>query len=228
MPNILIVEDDKTIAEALKFAIEYEGFNCEWFTTGGEALHYFEHNQVDLTILDLGLPDIAGFDVLRNIRRSSTTPVIVLTARHASEDQVVALEGLEADDYIVKENGSDSPRIIIAKIKALLRRTKPSAKKTNSVFSFNEALQKLSFKDQVLSLTPAECKILTHLVKHPNQVFTRRILLSVIHDRETGSDESTINTHIKSIRKTLKKIDQDKKYITTHRGIGYSLILWIY
>ncbi|MEO1890104.1 MAG: response regulator [Candidatus Thioglobus sp.] len=225
MPNILIVEDDKTIAEALVFALEISGFNCKWFTTGGEALHHLENNSIDLILLDIGLPDIDGFDVLRIIRKQSNIPVIILTARGESEDQVLALEGHEADDYVVKKSGSDSPRIIIAKIKALLRRTKPSVKKTNSVFDFNEALQKLSFKGQVLSLTPAECKILTHLVKNPNRVFTRKILLSVIHDKQTGSDESTINTHIKSIRKTLGKIDQENKYITTHRGIGYSLIL---
>ncbi len=225
MPNILIVEDDKTIAEALVFALENSHFNCQWFVTGGEALQHFENNPVDLVLLDIGLPDIDGFDVLRIIRKQADTPVIILTARGESEDQVVALEGHEADDYIVKKCGSDSPRIIIAKIKALLRRSKPSVKKTSSVFCFNEALQQLSFKEKVLTLTPAECKILTHFVKNPNRIFSREVLLSVIHDGPVGSDVATINTHIKSIRRSLKKIDQENAYITTHRGLGYSLIL---
>ncbi len=225
MPNILIVEDDITIAEALVFALENSGFKCNWFTTGGEALNHFEHNDVDLVLLDIGLPDIDGFDVLRIIRKQADTPVIILTARGESEDQVLALEGHEADDYIVKESGSDSPRIIIAKIKALLRRSKPEIKKDNSVFSFNEALQRLSFRGEVLTLTPAECKILTHLVKNPNRIFTRQVLLSVIHDGPIGSDINTINTHIKSIRKALAKIEKDSDYITTHRGLGYSLVL---
>ncbi len=225
MINILIVEDDITIAEALVFALENSGFKCKWFTTGGEALNHFEHNDVDLVLLDIGLPDIDGFDVLRIIRKQSNTPVIILTARSESEDQVLALEGHEADDYIVKESGSDSPRIIIAKIKALLRRSKPEVKKNNSVFSFNEALQQLSFRGEVLTLTPAECKILTHLVKNPNRIFTRQVLLSVIHDGPIGSDITTINTHIKSIRKALAKIEKGSKYITTHRGLGYSLVL---
>ena len=223
--DILLVEDDSTIAEALVFALENSGFKCQWFTTGGEALDYFKHHDICLVLLDIGLPDIDGFDVLRIIRKQSDTPVIILTARGESEDQVLALEGHEADDYIVKESGSDSPRIIIAKIKAILRRSKSEVKKNNSVFNFNEALQQLSFKGQRLMLTPAECKILTHLVKNPNRIFTRQALLSVIHDGPIGSDIATINTHIKSIRKALAKIEKDSEYITTHRGLGYSLVL---
>lgn len=229
MPNILIVEDDKTIAEAMIFRLKSTGFSCQWFTTGGEALHYFENNKIDLVLLDLTLPDLDGFEILRIIRRESDIPVIILTARSDPEDQVLGLEGLGADAYILKNGDSSSnninPRVMIAQIKAVLKRSKPVVKKDNSIFSFNEALQQISFKGEVLTLTPAECKILAHLVKNPNRAITRSTLLSIIHNGPIGSDESTINTHIKSIRRNLKKIDPDNKYINTHRGIGYSLIL---
>ena len=227
MPNILIVEDDKTIAEAMIFRLKNSGFSCQWFATGGEALNHLKNFEVDLILLDIGLPDIDGFDVLRIIRRESNIPVIILTARNESEDQVLALEGLEADAYIIKKGGSDDPRVMIAQIKAVLKRSKsvPVAKKNNAIFELDEALQQVLFKGQALNLTPAERKILTHLIKDPNRAISRKTLLSIIYDGPVGSDESVITTHVKSIRRTLKKIDPDNQYIHTHRGTGYSLIL---
>ena len=226
MPNILLVEDDQTIAEALKFALENSAFSCNWFTTGSEALNHFSNNQVDLVLLDIGLPDIEGFDVLRHIRRTHDTPVIMLTARGESTDQVLALEGLEADDYIIKESGSDSPRVIIAKIKALLRRSENSASIENKNVSnadlvFNEAMQQVSLKGEVLDLTNAECRILEYFIKHPNRILTRSELLNAMHDLPTGSDETTINTHMRSIRNKIKAMNGGD-YIETHRGLGYS------
>lgn len=225
MPNILIVEDDKTIAEAMIFRLNTNGFNCQWFATGGEALNHLKNFEVDLILLDLGLPDIDGFDVLRIIRKESDIPVIILTARNESEDQVLALEGLEADAYIIKKGGSDDPRVMIAQIKAVLKRSKPKAEKNNAIFEVDEGLQQVIFKGEALNLTPAERKILTHLIKNPNRAISRKILLSIIYDGPVGSDESVITTHVKSIRRTLKKIDPVNKHIHTHRGIGYSLIL---
>ena len=225
MPNILLVEDDRTIAEALKFSLENSAFSCSWFTTGGEALDYFANNQVDLVLLDIGLPDIEGFDVLRHIRRTHNTPVVMLTARGDSTDQVLALEGLEADDYIIKESGSDSPRVIIAKIKAILKRSSIQGqtldKPAGSDLAFNEAMQQVSFKGQVLDLTNAECKILEYFIKHPNRILARSELLNAMHNLPTGSDENTINTHIKSIRRKISDIGGGD-YIETHRGLGYS------
>ena len=225
MPNILLVEDDQTIAEALKFSLENSAFSCSWFTTGGEALDYFANNQVDLVLLDIGLPDIEGFDVLRHIRRTHNTPVVMLTARGDSTDQVLALEGLEADDYIIKESGSDSPRVIIAKIRAILKRSSTQSQildtPTDYDLIFNEAMQQVSFKGKVLDLTNAECKILEYFIKHPKRILARSELLNAMHNLPTGSDENTINTHIKSIRKKIGDIG-GKDYIETHRGLGYS------
>ena len=220
MQHILIVEDDKTIAESIAFILEQDSFSCQWFDNGTDALDYVENNAVDLMLLDVGLPDMSGFDVLRKVRIKSDLPVVIITARDDESDQVLALEGLGANGYITKPF---SPRLVVAHVRSQLRRNRTD-KNPKSKFSINQAMQRALFHDQELTLTPAEFKILSHLIKHPNQVHTREYLMNIIWDRPHGSDEKTINTHIKSIRKRLHEIDEMNDYIETHRGIGYSLI----
>ena len=219
MQHILIVEDDKTIAESIAFILEQDSFSCQWFDSGRDALNYLENNKVDLMLLDVGLPDMSGFDVLRKVRTKSGLPVVIISARDDESDQVLALEGLGANGYITKPF---SPRLVVAHVRAQLRRERTD-NNFESKFSINQALQRVIFHNQELTLTPAEFKILSHLIKHPNQVHTREYLMSIIWDRPHGSDVKTINTHIKSIRKRLQEIDEIDP-IETHRGIGYSLI----
>ena len=220
MQHILIVEDDRTIAESIIFILEQDSFSCQWFDNGLDALDYVENNAVDLMLLDVGLPDMSGFDVLRKVRIESDLPVVIISARDDESDQVLALEGLGANGYITKPF---SPRLVVAHVRAQLRRERAD-NNPESKFSINQAMQRVLFHDQELTLTPAEFKILSHLIKHPNQVHTREYLMSIIWDRPHGSDERTINTHIKSIRKRLHEIDEMSDPIETHRGIGYSLI----
>ena len=223
MQHILIVEDDRTIAESITFILEQDSFSCQWFDNGGDALDYVENNAVDLMLLDVGLPDMSGFDVLRKLRTKSDLPVVIISARDDESDQVLALEGLGANGYIPKPF---SPRLVVAHVRSQLRRSR-TAKNPESKFSINQAMQKISFHNQELTLTPTEFKILSHLIEHPNQVHTREYLMKNIWDEPHGSDESTINTHIKSIRKRLQEIDElcdPQKLILTNRGIGYSLI----
>jgi two-component system catabolic regulation response regulator CreB len=219
MQHILIVEDDRTIAESITFILEQDSFSCQWFDNGSDALDYVENNAVDLMLLDVGLPDMSGFDVLRKLRIKSDLPVVIISARDDESDQVLALEGLGANGYITKPF---SPRIVVAHVRSQLRRNRTD-KNSRSKFSINQAMQKISFHNQELTLTPLEFKILSHLIQHPNQVHTREYLMNNIWDRPHGSDEKTINTHIKSIRKRLLEIDESDP-IETHRGIGYSLI----
>lgn len=223
MQHILIVEDDRTIAESIAFILEKDSFSCQWFDNGLGALDYLDNNDVDLMLLDVGLPDISGFDVLRKVRAKSEIPVVIISARDDEADQVLGLEGLGANGYVTKPL---SPRLVVAHVRAQLRhlRSEPEPKSQQSKFGINEAMQKVLFANQELVLTPAEFKILSHLVKHPNRVHSREYLLSIIWDRPHGSDVKTINTHIKSIRKRLHEIDDKSEYIETHRGIGYSLI----
>ena len=220
MQHILIVEDDRTIAESIAFILEQDSFSCQWFNNGRDTLDYIENNEVDLMLLDVGLPDMSGFDVLRKVRIKSDLPVIIISARDDESDQVLGLEGLGANGYITKPF---SPRLVVAHVRSQLRRDRTD-KNPKSKFSINQAMQRALFHDQELTLTPAEFKILSHLIKHPNQVHTREYLMNIIWDRPHGSDEKTINTHIKSIRKRLHEIDEMNDYIETHRGIGYSLI----
>ena len=220
MQHILIVEDDRTIAESIAFILEQDSFSCQWFDNGRDALDYIENNEVDLMLLDVGLPDMSGFDVLRKVRIKSDLPVIIISARDDESDQVLGLEGLGANGYITKPF---SPRLVVAHVRSQLRRDRTD-KNPKSKFSINQAMQRVLFHNHELVLTPAEFKILSHLIKHPNQVHTREYLMNIIWDRPHGSDEKTINTHIKSIRKRLHEIDEMNDYIETHRGIGYSLI----
>ena len=220
MQHILIVEDDRTIAESIAFILEQDSFSCQWFDNGRDALDYIGNNEVDLMLLDVGLPDMSGFDVLRKVRIKSDLPVIIISARDDESDQVLGLEGLGANGYITKPF---SPRLVVAHVRSQLRRDRTD-KNPKSKFSINQAMQRVLFHNQELVLTPAEFKILSHLIKHPNQVHTREYLMNIIWDRPHGSDEKTINTHIKSIRKRLHEIDEMNDYIETHRGIGYSLI----
>ena len=220
MQHILIVEDDRTIAESITFILEQDSFSCQWFDNGGDALDYVENNAVDLMLLDVGLPDMSGFDVLRKVRIESDLPVVIISARDDESDQVLALAGLGANGYIPKPF---SPRLVVAHVRAQLRR-KRTDNNPESKFSINQAMQKVMFHNQELTLTPAEFKILSHMIKHPNQVHTREYLKSIIWDRPHGSDIKVINTHIKSIRKRLHEIDEMSDPIETHRGIGYSLI----
>ena len=223
MQHILIVEDDKTIAESIIFILEQDSFSCQWFDNGLDALDYVENNAVDLMLLDVGLPDMSGFDVLRKVRIESDLPVVIISARDDESDQVLALEGLGANGYITKPF---SPRLVVAHVRSQLRRDR-TGKNPKSKFSINQAMQKILFHNQELTLTQTEFKILSHLIKHPNQVHSRDYLMNNIWDKPHGSDEKTINTHIKSIRKRLHEIDElidPQKLIVTHRGIGYSLL----
>ena len=222
MRHILIVEDDRTIAESIAFILEQDSFSCQWFDNGTDALDYLDNNPVDLMLLDVGLPDMSGFDVLRKVRVKLDLPVVIITARDDESDQVLALEGLGANGYITKPF---SPRLVVAHVRSQLRRDRTDTN-PESKFSINQAMQKILFHNQELTLTQTEFKILSHLIHHPNRVHTREYLMKNIWDNPV-SDEKTINTHIKSIRKRLKKIDEScdpQKIILTNRGIGYSLI----
>ena len=217
-----IRDSDRTIAESIAFILEQDSFSCQWFDNGTDALAYIESNAVDLMLLDVGLPDMSGFDVLRKVRTNSALPVVIITARDDESDQVLALEGLGANGYITKPF---SPRLVVAHVRSQLRRNRTDIN-SESKFSINRAMQKISFHNEELNLTYTEFKILSHLIEHPNQVHTREYLMKNIWDNPV-SDEKTINTHIKSIRKSLKEIDEScdpQKIILTNRGIGYSLI----
>jgi two-component system, OmpR family, catabolic regulation response regulator CreB len=223
MPTILLVEDDPIIADTLRYALETECFQVIWHTTGTEALTALAHAPPDLVLLDVGLPDINGFEVLKRIRQVSDVPVIFTTARNDEIDKVLGLE-LGADDYVTKPL---SPRELVARVKANLKRAPVNARPEplgHSTFIINEKLKTISFYQQELPLTKAEYNLLEHLIRHPRQVFSRDQLLTAIWDARYAADERTVDTHIKSLRAKLKAIQPDSDCIKTHRGLGYSIL----
>lgn len=230
MPNILLVEDDKIIAEGITFSLENDSFTVNWCEMGNDALKQLDEANIDLVLLDIGLPDISGFDVLRKIRKTSEIPVIIITARGADEDIVLGLEGLGADDYVTKPFNN---RVLIARIRAQLRHVKvqPEASiviqdtPSKQIFEINKDLHQILFHGEVVGLTRAECKILMHLIEKPNRIHSKEHLLNIMHDRPTGAGENTIVTHVRHIRMALNKIDVDNEHIKNHKGLGYSLTL---
>jgi len=218
--KVLIVEDEAAIADTIQYPLETEGYATFWASTGKDARSMLAKNQVDIIILDVGLPDISGFELLKSIRQHSEVPVIFLTARNDEIDRVVGLE-IGADDYVTKPF---SPRELVARVKAILKRTSvPNAAPSQSDFSLDESRAAVQFLGQQLSLTRAEYTLLTTLLQQPGRVFERSQLISRIWDSNHPSEERVIDTHIKEIRAKLRQIDANADPIKTHRGIGYSI-----
>lgn len=223
--KILVVEDEPLIAENIVYALGTEGYATAGCDTGVEAMKILTSEPIDLVILDLGLPDINGFELLREIRRNHDTPVIVLTARTDEVDRVVGLE-IGADDYIVKPF---SPREMTARIRAVLRRT--SAKTApggdhayrDVPFEVDEDRRRITFFDKALTLSRYEYSLLKVLIAEPGRVFSRAQLMDRAWDEPEMSLDRTVDAHVKSLRKKLRAVRPDIDPIETHRGIGYSL-----
>jgi len=221
MPSILIVEDETAIADTLIYALESERFTVAHFTTGSEGLNYLQASEPDLVILDIGLPDMTGLDLCREIRRFSQIPVLLLTARSSEVDQVLGLE-LGADDYVTKPF---SPRAVVARIRAILRRGRSQNESDTTLLQHDEAKMMIQCCGQPLSLTAHEYRLLAILLSQPGRVFTREQLLEQAwHDPGSAMDR-TIDAHIKSLRSKIRKYSQEAAdTIQTRRGLGYTLV----
>ncbi|MDH1680608.1 two-component system response regulator CreB [Pseudomonas chengduensis] len=221
MPQILIVEDEAAIADTLVYALQAEGFVTRWSSLGSEALMLLENDAFDLAILDVGLPDISGFEVCKRLRRFSEVPVMFLTARSEEIDRVVGLE-IGADDYVVKPF---SPREVAARVKAILKRVAPretQAVSTPSVFQIDDATFRIHYHGQALSLTRHEFRLLRTLIGQPRRVYSREQLLDALGVASEAGYERNIDSHIKSLRAKLRAIAPSEEPIQTHRGLGYS------
>ncbi|WP_416399392.1 two-component system response regulator CreB [Allohahella sp. A8] len=227
--HILLIEDEAAIADTLVYALETDGFRVSWKRLGqdGLALLSADTSSVDLVVLDVGLPDINGFELCKQIRLKSSVPVLFLTARRDEIDRIVGLE-IGGDDYVTKPF---SPREICARIRAILKRVQPAASiepvalasGRSSVFDLNEDRARIRFHGQTLVLTRYEYLILSHLIKHPERVFSRSQLMDQVWNEPEASFERAVDTHVKSIRAKLRDIHADSNPIMTHRGLGYSL-----
>lgn len=231
--QILCVEDDAAILMPLRYALEREEWQVTWANTGLQAIEYIQQQAFDFIILDIGLPDLNGFEVCKKIRQFSHTPLLFLTARDDEIDRIVGLE-IGADDYCTKPFSS---REIVSRIKAIWRRMEIQAQLqavqnmsdssaqlgSSTVWQcIDEALQ-IQYFGTLLQLTRYEYRLLKLLIDRPEQVFSRQQLMDHVWEHPEHSLERTVDTHIKSIRNKLKQIAPEQDPIETHRGFGYRL-----
>ncbi|PYB86724.1 MULTISPECIES: two-component system response regulator CreB [Pseudomonas] len=220
MPHILIVEDESAIADTLIYALQADGHSTEWVTLGSAAVEQQRLRPADLVILDIGLPDISGFETCRQLRRFSEVPVMFLSARDAEIDRVLGLE-IGADDYVVKPF---SPREVAARVRAILKRMTPrvEAASDSTPFQLDTLAMRISYRGQALALTRHEFRLLQSLLEQPRRVFSREQLLDGLGVASDVGYERTIDSHIKSLRAKLRQVAPDAEAIQTHRGLGYS------
>jgi two-component system response regulator RegX3 len=225
MPKILLVEDERSIAEGLKVSLEAEGFQVAWAKDGKEALSAWEWAHPDLIVLDLMLPGVSGTEVCRTIRMSSDVPIIMLTARDTEVDRVVGLE-IGADDYLTKPF---STRELVARIRAILRRSSAGPATTSadelpveaSGVRVDRSRHEVTVDGRHIDLPPKEFELLAVLVEHAGRVLTRNQLIDEVWGSDYVGDTKTLDVHIRRLRGRVEDDPQEPRRIRTVRGVGY-------
>lgn len=232
MNHILVVDDEPAIVTVVRGRLEREGFAVRAVASGEEALADIEMDPPELVVLDVMLPGIDGFELLRQLRAAdNSVPVIMLTARDEDVDKIVGLE-LGADDYLSKPF---NPRELSARVRALLRRQAElkaledqlartegdSRGEAQCGLEFDHRRRRVSFQGQLLKLRPREYDLLYFLSRHRGQVFSREALLSHVWGRETYIVERTVDVHVRRLRKKLSAIAPEAEVILTEWGLGY-------
>ena len=222
--RILLVDDDPNISHLVRLYLEKEGFDVTEAARGDEALEAFRRETPALVLLDVMLPGMDGLQVLKEIRKTSKVPVIMLTARDETFDKVLGLE-LGADDYVTKPFETKE---LVARVKAVLRRApaeSPAALAGDADdtlrfpgLTVSLARYEVTYEGRELEMPPKELEVLFYLASHPNMVFTREQLLERVWGFDFFGDDRTLDTHIKLLRKQLGDY---ARYITTLRGVGY-------
>lgn len=226
--RLLLLEDDPAIARTVAYALQRDGLAVTHSLLVHDARQQLASQRFDLLVLDVGLPDGSGLDLLRELRNAAATaalPVLMLSAHGEEIDRVLGLE-LGADDYLAKPF---SPRELAARVKALLRRaghghttaTAPAA--TAPLLHDDEAGQRISLRGQPLLLTRREYRLLSHLLRGAGRIHSRDALLAAAWGDDSESTDRTVDTHIKTLRAKLREADPAREYISTHRGMGYCL-----
>ena len=251
-PRILIAEDESGIADTLQYVLKSDGFTPVWCATAEEAIAQFAQEPPALAILDIGLPDLNGFELFKRLQALNQAmggpevPMVFLTARSDEIDRVVGLE-LGADDYIAKPF---SPRELVARVRTILRRsarngagapataavanhgvphqipaqTPPESPQAPAMpFSLDHERMQIRYYGRVLELSRYEYGLLRLLVQRPGRVFTRDELLELVWDDSSDSFDRTVDAHIKTLRAKLKAIAPEVEPIRTLRGTGYAL-----
>lgn len=227
--KVLVVDDEKPISDIIRFNLTKEGYHIITAFDGEEALQQMKAEQPDLVLLDVMLPRLDGFQVLKKIREGSQVPVIMLTAKEEEVDKVLGLE-LGADDYITKPFGM---RELIARVKANLRRTEPAGVDVVTGSSIQSQMLeagelKIDFeryevtkRSTVIELTLREFELLKFLATQDNQIFTREQLLKDVWGYEYFGDIRTVDVTVRRLREKVEDDSSNPKYILTKRGVGY-------
>jgi DNA-binding response OmpR family regulator len=222
--RILTVEDDDRIRQAVKLALEDEGWMVDEASTGERALDVFAAHAADVVLIDIMLPGIDGFEVCRSIRRGSDVPIIMVTARDDTHDVVAGLEA-GADDYLTKPF---APKELSARIRALLRRVRSSESGTlerirvgELEISPDEGMVLKSGEE--LHLTKTEFKLLVELASQPGKVFSREVLLERVWGYDYFGDGRLVDVHVRRLRTKVETDPASPRYVVTSRGLGYKL-----
>ncbi|MET1232485.1 MAG: response regulator transcription factor [Candidatus Limnocylindrales bacterium] len=220
--TVLVVDDEPGIVTIVRDYLEHGGFAVLTAGNGPAALRQAHAREPDLVVLDLGLPGLDGLDVIRDLRRTSSVPIIVLTARGDEADRVVGLE-LGADDYLAKPF---SPRELVARVRAVLRRTAAVTASSDIVRVGTSVVLDvprlaLTIEGRPISLTPTEFQLLAVMARQPGRVFTRSQLLDAVHGVAFESYERAIDAHVKNIRRKIEADPRSPRYLLTVYGVGY-------
>lgn len=226
-PPILVVEDEPGIADTIRYALATDGFEPILCSTGEEALAKLGAHEVALVVLDVGLPDMSGFELFKRIQAQTDAPVIFLTARSDEIDRVVGLE-LGADDYMAKPF---SPRELTARIRSVLRRVQKTQRAAAGAqvmaaqatpLIIDSERRRILYYGRALELSRYEYGLLKTLATRPGRVYSRDELLEQVWDEPGDSFDRTVDAHIKTLRAKLHAIAPRLEPIRTHRGIGYA------
>jgi two-component system OmpR family response regulator len=222
-PLILIADDEPDVCELISLYLEKEGYETLFAYDGLATLEIFRKKQPDLVILDIMMPKMTGWQVCQEVRKESSIPVIMLTAKGQEHDKIQGLN-IGADDYVTKPF---SPGELVARVNAVLRRSKEMNKETNQeVHRFpnlviDRSKYKVQVMDQNVTMPPKELELLWLLASHESRVYTREILLERIWGFDYPGDTRTVDVHVKRVREKLESEKNPVKYIHTVWGVGY-------
>jgi DNA-binding response OmpR family regulator len=226
LKTILVVDDEPKIVKLVRDYLERAGFGVRVAVDGKSALLLISTEKPDMVILDLGLPQMDGLDVLRTVRKHSNVPILLLTGRSEESDKLVGLE-LGADDYISKPF---SPKEVVARVRAVFRRMENYSSDSQEILRVADLTldlprMRVTAEDRPIEeLTPTEFSLLAEMAHHPGRVFTRTQLLNAVHGVAFESYERAIDAHIKNIRHKIEPNPPEPRYLLTVYGVGYKFI----
>ena len=222
--RVLVVDDEKLIVKGIRFSLEQDGMEVTCAYDGEEALTFAREQQFDIILLDIMLPKLSGFEVCQQIREFSNVPIIMLTAKGDDMDKILGLE-YGADDYITKPFNILEVK---ARIKAIIRRTVKQEKKADTAgriqagdMTIERDNRRVYIEGREINLTAKEFDVLELLATHPNQVYSREKLLTMVWGADYPGDARTVDVHIRRLREKVETNSSEPKYVHTNWGVGY-------